>query len=496
MADVKISNLPIGNPTGVGGGSTFPYYDADSGTTKQLPITGLLNVPDIAAALVAAGVISPNSVTNAMLAQVATAVIKGRTTASTGNVEDLTTAQVTAMLELFTSSLRGLVPASGGGTVNFLRADGSWEEPPGGVGTVTLASIQRFLAGSGTYTRPSGPAPIRIEVEILGGGGGGGGAQTSGTAGGGGAGGYRKFFIDSPSGTYSYSVGAGGVGATTSGIGTAGGDTTFGTSTAGGGDGGENGSSGNGGLGGVVSGSLGTDIVSMTGSGGQVMTNDAGAGTQGGLGGVGPFGGAGRGFNGTNGTCDAPEPNSGCGGNGGNSTTGTGSDGASGQIIVREYYDAADALPPYSPPRSEVWLTGGNGFGSTNTVIRRFSTVLRNNGSNIIYLDSSVNGATFTIGPSGGGLYTINHRDYDSNAGASPVCGASLNSAQLTTAIYNITNGNRLFYLSLLAGTQLVADSWTGLLAPGDVIRCHTVGSATAGTGNDVVSFHITQISG
>jgi len=35
---------------------------------------------------------------------------------------------------LFTSSTAGVVPASGGGTVNFLRADGAWAEPPGGGG--------------------------------------------------------------------------------------------------------------------------------------------------------------------------------------------------------------------------------------------------------------------------------------------------------------------------------------------------------------------------
>lgn len=40
-----------------------------------------------------------------------------------------TVAQVTAALDLFTSVLRGLVPASGGGTANFLRADGAWAAP-------------------------------------------------------------------------------------------------------------------------------------------------------------------------------------------------------------------------------------------------------------------------------------------------------------------------------------------------------------------------------
>jgi hypothetical protein len=38
----------------------------------------------------------------------------------------------TALLNAFTSGLKGLAPASGGGTSNFLRADGSWATPPAG----------------------------------------------------------------------------------------------------------------------------------------------------------------------------------------------------------------------------------------------------------------------------------------------------------------------------------------------------------------------------
>lgn len=41
---------------------------------------------------------------------------------------------LTALMNLFTSTLNGLVPASGGGAVNFLRADGVWAVPAGGGG--------------------------------------------------------------------------------------------------------------------------------------------------------------------------------------------------------------------------------------------------------------------------------------------------------------------------------------------------------------------------
>ena len=74
-------------------------------------------------------------VTNAKLANVSTATFKGRTTAGTGSPEDLSTTQATALLDTFSSSLKGLTPSSGGGTTNFLRADGTWAAPSGGGGT-------------------------------------------------------------------------------------------------------------------------------------------------------------------------------------------------------------------------------------------------------------------------------------------------------------------------------------------------------------------------
>jgi hypothetical protein len=53
-------------------------------------------------------------------------------TASTRLLESSTGADAT--LPLVSSSNAGLVPASGGGTTNFLRADGTWAAPAGGGG--------------------------------------------------------------------------------------------------------------------------------------------------------------------------------------------------------------------------------------------------------------------------------------------------------------------------------------------------------------------------
>ena len=81
-------------------------------------------------------------VSNAKLANMATATLKGRVSAGSGDPEDLTGTQATTLLDVFTSALKGLVPASGGGTTTFLRADGTFAAPPGGgganVGTATV----------------------------------------------------------------------------------------------------------------------------------------------------------------------------------------------------------------------------------------------------------------------------------------------------------------------------------------------------------------------
>jgi hypothetical protein len=75
--------------------------------------------------------IAADAVTNAKMADMATMTIKGNNTGGAANPIDLTATQTTAMLDTFTSGAKGLVPASGGGTTNFLRADGTFAAPAG-----------------------------------------------------------------------------------------------------------------------------------------------------------------------------------------------------------------------------------------------------------------------------------------------------------------------------------------------------------------------------
>lgn len=110
---------------------------------------------------------------NTKLADVPARTLKGRASAGVGDPEDITVGQdrivgrltgggildltgtqVTTLLDTFTTSLKGVVPASGGGTTNFLRADGTWAAPPGGGGGLSDGNYGEVtVSGSGTVIR-------------------------------------------------------------------------------------------------------------------------------------------------------------------------------------------------------------------------------------------------------------------------------------------------------------------------------------------------------
>lgn len=96
--------------------------------------------------------INSNAVTNAKLAQMVAHTYKGNNTGSTANAADITNTQLTADLNVFTSSLKGLAPASGGGTVNFLRADGTYAPATANIGGTTPNLMYKTATGS--YTVP------------------------------------------------------------------------------------------------------------------------------------------------------------------------------------------------------------------------------------------------------------------------------------------------------------------------------------------------------
>jgi hypothetical protein len=102
------------------------------------------------------------------MATIAAHTYVGNNTASTATPAALTNTQLTADLNVFTSSLKGLAPSSGGGTTNFLRADGAWAAPSGGGGTPANPSASLGLTainGSATTYMRSDAAPA-LDVSI------------------------------------------------------------------------------------------------------------------------------------------------------------------------------------------------------------------------------------------------------------------------------------------------------------------------------------------
>lgn len=109
-----------------------------------------------------AATIASGAVSLGKMANLAANSIIGNNTGAAATPVALSQTQVTAILNTFTTTLQGVVPASGGGTTNFLRADGTWAAPGGGgsgdvVGpaSATDNAIARFDGTTGKLVQNS-----------------------------------------------------------------------------------------------------------------------------------------------------------------------------------------------------------------------------------------------------------------------------------------------------------------------------------------------------
>jgi len=146
---------------------------------------------------------------------------------------------------------------------------------------------------------------------------------------------------------------------------------------------------------------------------------------------------------------------------------------------ILEFDDFEMSLNPFviataDGPDSQVRVHTANGFGSTNTKIRRFTTIVDDFGSAITYVDSAADGASFTINEDG--VYYVSISE-TAGAGTAHV-GMSLNSSQLTTNISTITAADRLTIFEIPDNNGNAAAGWSGKLFAGDVVRPHSQGNA------------------
>jgi hypothetical protein len=160
-------NGGINNP---GGGTTTPsnsfgFVNGTTGTASSTTATDTLNV-------VGSGLITTSATGKTLTIasnQIATGSILGRVTAGTGNIETLTGTQATTLLDVFTSSLKGLAPASGGGTTNFLRADGTWAAAGGGTDFYTTdgtLTSNRTITSNGKSLKILGGIADNLNEEV------------------------------------------------------------------------------------------------------------------------------------------------------------------------------------------------------------------------------------------------------------------------------------------------------------------------------------------
>ena len=141
------------------------------------------------------------------------------------------------------------------------------------------------------------------------------------------------------------------------------------------------------------------------------------------------------------------------------------------------------ATPAVTTAQSMILLTVTNGYGATNTAVRRWTNTITNQGSDITYADSATLGGSFTINTNG--VYSISCIDNFTSV-------ASLQIGINATAIANAGASNPVIATSTGANI-VVQGTYAAYLAAGTVVRA--LGTAASGTATAYTMFSIVRVA-
>lgn len=432
--------------TGAGGTvaqllNTSKIYDSTNAQLLDTTIAGKLNGPLTGDVTTAGSVatIATSSVTNAKLANMAAHTYKGNNTGGATAPIDVTSTQLTADLNLFTSVLQGLVPASGGGTTSFLRADGTFAVPAvSGSGTVTSVALAlpSILTVSGSPVTTSGTLSATLSFQS---------ANTvfAGPTVAPSASPSFRALVAADIPLISLTSGVSGV------LPVANGGTGSSSLTQ---------------YGVIIGNGVGAVNVSNAGTANTVLKGT----------------GASPSFSAI---INADLPTSGA-------VAGTYSNATvtlNAQGIVTAIAAGSSSGGGLSNPTSEVVVDGGNSVGSGNTRIRRFTTLELNSGTDITYADSATNGGSFTINTTG--VYTVTYCDVGGGGGND--FGITVNQTGGAIAGVTYANGKRTFF-NAPNGSGECSSVALNLVAT-DVVRAQ-VGTTPTDVSINVI-FHVTRVN-
>jgi hypothetical protein len=145
-----------------------------------------------------------------------------------------------------------------------------------------------------------------------------------------------------------------------------------------------------------------------------------------------------------------------------------------------------NVTPTYDNSDSSVRVGTGNGFGSTNTSVRRFSNTYDNFGTDITYTDSATLGGYFTINKDG--IYEISYTEAWSGTTDADIVIAK------NTTTFTQGDSNNLVQTRLESGGDFETVAVSAYLVKGDVVRALTGTPAGVGSTAGQTRFTISRV--